>query len=171
MFGPATLLATLALFAPLDLHTNARASATGARGECFSGVDATFSDFAALSRGQEETHLELFLDGEPCLSAVVGEGVEGFCAVVAAPGSVCRAVGPLALSPECLDEGEGMFLHFALEAGSYLFDGKEHVLEARVHTAEGVASDASAIRLDSYHPHGGAAVCYSGKASFEGTSP
>jgi hypothetical protein len=169
MLRPATLLATLPLLATLALHTGAQASATATRSEeaCFYGIDATFSDFAALSRDQEKTRIELFIDGERCLSAVVGAGADNHCAVVAEPGSVCRAVGPLALSPECLERGEDMFLHFAIEPRGYLFDGKEHHIEAHIHTAEGITGEESPIRLATFHPpYGMGAVCYSGNASF-----
>ncbi|UQA58650.1 hypothetical protein [Polyangium aurulentum] len=168
MLRPATLLATLPLLATLALHTGAQASATGARAReaCFFGIDATFSDFASLSRDAEEAHIELFLDGEPCLTAVVGRGVEGYCAVEAVPGSVCRAVGPLALSPECLDQGEEMFLHFTLERQGHLFDGREHRLDARIRAADVITPRESPIRLVPIRDPYGTGVCHSGEAAF-----
>jgi len=174
MLRPATLLATLPFLATLALHTGARASATAASAEevCFYGVNVTFSDFASLSRDAEKTRIELFLDDEPCLSAVVGTGVDGYCAVEAVPGSVCRAVGPLALSPECLDQGEDMSLHFALDRQGYFFDGREHRLAARIHTAEGITDAESPVRLATFHPpYGPPSVCYFARASLGRAAP
>jgi hypothetical protein len=170
MLEPATLLATLPFLATLALHTDARPSATAPEAEkvCFYGVDAIFPDFSALSGDGQATRIELFLDGEPCLSAVVGAGEDGSCEIEAAPGSVCRAVGPLALSPECLDQGDEMFLHFTLDQQGYLFDGGEHHLEARVHTDDGASTDERPIRMQSFRPpYGTGAVCYTAEASFE----
>ncbi|MDI3288162.1 hypothetical protein [Polyangium sp. 15x6] len=101
-------------------------------------LDIRFDNPASIPGGQNPHHIELFLDGRPCME-ITPSGET--CVLRAPPEAVCDLWPPLAMGVNrCLMGTDGSWnAYFRLPSDRVIADDRPHTLTALISTPEGVS--------------------------------
>lgn len=136
---------------------------------CFTSLGVQFDARASLPDGQRPEHIELFLDGKPCME-ITPDGRS--CELRAPADAVCDVIAPLSIAEGwCHMDADGAWsANFQVLSSRLLADDTSHALTAHVTTPAGVIVREAPVEVTRYRPYGpgGSSVtCFQGNASFE----
>ena len=140
---------------------------------CFTSLVVRFDALVSIPSGENPHHIELFLDGKPCIE-ITPEGRA--CEMRAPRDAVCSVIAPLSIAEGwChLAEDGAWSAHFRVLSNRLLADDVPHALTAYVATPEGTTVREAPVDVSRYHPwdpNGSSVTCFQGNATFVNTAP
>ncbi|MDI1433395.1 hypothetical protein [Polyangium sorediatum] len=164
--------AAVALLVSLGSQAQPTRDAEAPGDGCFTSLVVRFDALVSNPGGENAHHIELFLDGKPCID-ITPEGRA--CEMRAPPDAVCDVIAPLSIAEGWCHRAEdsAWSAHFQVLSSRLLADDVTHALTAYVTTPEGTTVREAPVDVSRYHPwdpRGSSVTCFQGNATFARTA-